>query len=657
MPGDFEEFFPYKAFKPQQREVMEFVSGVIDEQAIGLVEAYCGFGKTIATFAPALAKGKKILLLTPNYAARNSATAEALRINKFNKKKIIIADLRGKQLMCQKFSKENFSHEACHKAQKYDKNCEFYKNTVEKENALTKKAEKEKQKIISEITGHPERFFLEGKTKKEPVFFQSFQETCAKNNFCPYELMKKIIECADIVILDYFWCFTGIYKILEKLINPEEFVLLVDEADLLVNRLYDDYALQLSTQALAKLLSQTKTMAQQGALQQTDTEFLEEFIKYAGLFFEINRPEQALSPEKTIDFFVSRFQIAAKKQGLKGTIDFGTIAKNLSTIVEAIKGTEELEKASARPDTFMQCLNSIRASKQYLTFINANKTKLCIKPFEINSIRLANGKTLLQTIQEFHSAILFSATIGDIELFKTELGLKETKSFKTTVMPHKKLLVLIDTELNTTYSAREKNAQKYINKISELKAIDNSLLISCCNQFETERIVSHFPEIGWAENSENLEEEKTYVLNIRTKHARSTNKARAIRNCIVIGLPLPDYSDFYFQKRKEYLEEKYGKTQASKLINRKAIDTAIQLTGRITRNLTSPKAIILADNRYKHDYYLGDFYYSIIPEYLKQYIRVVNNNSELKKEILSFWKKTKIEFVPADTLLETKNKK
>lgn len=642
MSNEYIAFFPYPEFKPLQIDVMDFVSEVIDKEAVALIEAYCGFGKTIATFAPALAKGKKVLLLTPNYTARNAATAEALKINKVKEKKIGIADLRAKQLMCKKLPKNLFSHEACHNAKKYEKDCEYYFNTYPKgSRTLSTKAEKTIKEIQKDTVSNPTKFFADGLIAKEPIFFQMVQEICDNKQLCAYETIKKMIEDADIVILDYYWCFTGIYSILKQLINPKEFVLLIDEADMLIDRIYNDFHTQLSLQALQKLLKQSNKMLEQENLQDTDVMFLEEFIQHTTKFLQETKAEQPIPPQKIIDYYTTQFQEQAKKEGLKGTISFETIINNLATIVETIKGSEEFEKASARPDAFLNQLEQIKNSPQYLTFISPNKNKILIKPFEINNIILTNGKTPAETLKEFHSAILFSATIGDPQLFQTEFGLKkqETMTYKTGSMPHKKLLVAIDTELNTIYKNRDKNTPKYIEKIKTIQEIDNSLLISCCNQDEANKILENIPNLENAEQHDNLEADQSYVVNIRTKHARSTNKAKQTRNCIIIGLPLPDYSDFYFQQRKKYLEKKYGSTQASKLTNRKAIDTAIQLMGRITRNLTSPKTITLADNRYKQDYFLGDFYYKTIPDYIKPYTKTVKNNQELKKEIQEFWKK------------------
>jgi Rad3-related DNA helicase len=642
MDRKYVDFFPYEEFKPLQIRVMDFVSEVIDGNAIGLVEAYCGFGKTIATFAPALAKGKKVLLLTPNYTARNAATAETLRINKARGKKIRIADLRAKQLMCRKFPKNLFSHEACYNAKKYEKDCEYYYNTFpEGGRSPSAKAEKTIREIQRDTAGNPAKFFADGIIEKEPVFFQMVQGICDARQLCAYEVMKKMVEKADVVILDYFWCFTAIYSILKQLINPKEFVLLVDEADMLVNRLYNNFHTQLSLTALQRLLKQAREMIKHNNMEEAEVMFLEEFIRYSIRFVQQTQAEQPIPPQKIIEHYTRCFREHSKKMGLKGTICFETIAGNLAGIVETIKGSEEFEKASARPDAFLSQLCQIKDSRQHITYVDAAKNRILIKPLEINNIVLGNGRTPAETLREFHSAVLFSATIGDPQLFWTEFGLKkqETRVFKTESMPHKKLLVIIDTELDTLYKNREKNAPKYIEKIRTIRRIDDSLLISCCNQDEANRVLEKMPSLERAEKHDNLEPNQGYVVNIRSKHARSTNKARQTRNCIIIGLPLPDYSDFYFQQRKKYLEKKYGPLQAGKITNRQAIDTAVQLMGRITRNLSSPKAIILADSRYGHDYFLGDFYYKSIPSYLKPYLQTVENNRELDKKLRGFWKK------------------
>lgn len=379
-------------------------------------------------------------------------------------------------------------------------------------------------------------------------------------------------------------------------------------------------------------------MQKKEVLEESDVIFLEEFIYHTSNFLKKNYPKQPLKPGAIINYYVLEFRAQARTEGLKGIITFETIVNNLMEIVDAIKGSDDFEHAGARPDLFLLQLNRIRDLPQYLTFIDERRNKIAIKPFEINDITLANGKTPSETLNDFHSAILFSATIGDPKLFRRELGLKEAELFKTESMPHEKLLVLIDTELDTTFRNRPKNAPKYLDKIETIRGIDPSLLISCCNQIEADKILEGIPDLERAELESNLHAEQSYVLNIRTKHARSTNKAKNTRNCIIVGLPLPDYSDFYFQQRKKFLEKKYGKMQAGKMINRKAIDTAVQLMGRITRNLEHPKTITLADRRYRHDFFLGDFYFDSIPEYIKPYLKTVNNNQMLKKELDRFWK-------------------
>jgi len=638
-------FFPYFEFKPQQLPVMEFVFDVIGKKEIGLVEAYCGFGKTISTLAPVFEQGKKVLLLSPTHLARNAGIAEALRINKVNGKRLMVADLRSRAAMCGKFSKEEFKYEECRQARKFG-GCNLFQATCSRK-GFSPKAESALKEIEGIVFNEPERLFPDAEMLKEPVFFQEFERICRENGLCSYETMKELVKKADVVVMDYYWCFTEIFALLKMLINPKDFVLLVDEADLLVDRLYNSLHAKIGLFGVTGLLNQAKKILkeekgleeEEKTFNQADIGFLEEFEDYTAEILRAFPKDQALSPQKIISFFEKAYSQTSLKEGLDGTMGFDGIVENIERIVNAIDESGGNEKARARPQIFLKKLEQVKDSKQHLTFIPKEKNEVFIKPFEINNEILSSGLTALETLKEFHSAILFSATIGEEKLFKEEFGLeKETRVLKLTSLPHKGLLLLIDTELDSTYKKRTENAPKYFEKVKTMLKQDNSLLVSCCNGSETTQMLEAIPELENGEETQNFSSEKAYAINIRTKHARSTNKAGKVRNCIVIGLPLPDYSDFYFKQRKDFLEKKYGKEHAGKIINRKAIDIAIQLMGRITRDLNNPKTMVLADKRYKHDFFLHSFYYDSLPQYLQRYIKTAKNNEELEKELNEFWK-------------------
>jgi len=646
-PGKFMSFFPYPEFKPQQLPVMEFVSEVVERRGIGLVEAYCGFGKTISTLAPVFEAGKKVLLLSPTHTARNAGIAEALRINKVNGRKLMVADLRSKSTMCSLFPRARFSYEACWRVRKF-KECNFFKSTYcGKE--LSQKARKTMDEAEGLVFNAPEKFFPDNNVGKEPNFFKVFEKISRENGVCFYETMKHVIKKADVIVLDYYWCFTEIFALLKMLIGPKDFVLLVDEADLLVDRLYNNLHAKLTFQGVKDLISQAKKVLkseeylgdEERTLNKTDFEFLKEFSKHTVEILQSFPAKKPLLPEKLMWHYISEFKKSSQAVGLKGSIEFDGIVENVERITDLIDSSNGSEKARFRPHIFLKKLSQARGSKQHITFITRSQEEIVIKPFEIKSETLASGLTAVETLKQFHSTILFSATIGDESLFMEEFGLdkRQTRVFKLSHMPHENLVLIIDTELDSTFNKRMANAPKYAAKVKLLLEQDPSLLVSCCNQFETDQMIEAVPPMESGQDNENLAEKTPYAINIRTKHARSTNKASKVRNCIVVGLPLPDYSDFYFKQRKQYLEEKYGKKHAGKLINRKAVDIAVQLMGRITRDLKNPKALILADKRYRRDYFLQDFYFETLPQYLKPYIKVVKNNSELKKEISNFWKK------------------
>jgi len=200
-PEKFMSFFPYSEFKPQQLPVMEFVSNVVEKGGIGLVEAYCGFGKTISTLAPVFEQGKKVLLLSPTHTARNAGIAEALRINKVKGKRLMVADLRSKATMCAMFPKSRFSYEACWRVRKF-KECGFFRSTYYGKE-LSQKARKAISEAESLVFKTPEKIFAGGNMGKEPNFFKAFEGICEENGVCFYETMRQVIKKADVVVLDY----------------------------------------------------------------------------------------------------------------------------------------------------------------------------------------------------------------------------------------------------------------------------------------------------------------------------------------------------------------------------------------------------------------------------------------------------------------------
>ncbi|MDP2973950.1 MAG: hypothetical protein Q8N60_02770, partial [Candidatus Diapherotrites archaeon] len=460
-PEKFMSFFPYSEFKPQQLPVMEFVFDVVGREEIGLVEAYCGFGKTISTLAPVFEQGKKVLLLSPTHLARNAGIAEALRINKVNGKRLMVADLRSRSTMCGKFSEKDFRYEDCRRARKFN-GCRLFQATCSRK-GFSPRARKALKEIEEIVFKEPETLFPNREMQKEPVFFQEFERICRQNGLCSYEAMKELVKKADVVVMDYYWCFTEIFALLKMLINPKDFVLLVDEADLLVDRLYNNLHAKIGLFGVTGLVGQAKKILkeekgieeEEKTLNGADVGFLEEFEDYTAEILRAFPKDQVLQPERLISFYEKGFRQSSLKEGLNGTIGFEGIVDNLERIVEAIDESNGNEKARARPQIFLKKLGLVKDSKQHLTFIPKEKNEVFIKPFEISNEILASGLTALETLKQFHSAIMFSATIGDEKLFKEEFGLGEqTRVLKLTSMPHQGLLLLIDTELDSTFKKR-----------------------------------------------------------------------------------------------------------------------------------------------------------------------------------------------------------
>ncbi len=219
----WKNYFPYEP-RLDQEGIAEFVRKNIKEKGVCIVEAPYGTGKSIAMISAALASGKKVIFATCNNAAHNSIVDEVLRINNKFDKNLTVASIIGKGKLC---LHDDFTYDFCEQLRKAAQ-CKFYEGTYD-----PKKAERElSEKTLLAIQE------VEHTVKKRPYeilhtpFSKFVNAKAMEHGVCPYELMLKLSERADVVILDYFHVFTDLFYFSKKRMGivPKDAVLFVDEA-------------------------------------------------------------------------------------------------------------------------------------------------------------------------------------------------------------------------------------------------------------------------------------------------------------------------------------------------------------------------------------------------------------------------------------------
>jgi DNA excision repair protein ERCC-2 len=239
--------FPYKPRK-NQTAIMQTIKRILDDRQDLVFESGTGSGKTIctltATLEYALENNKKIIYTTRTNAQQQQVILELRSIRKKNKKledQVFGVGMQGRANMC--LLARN--------------NPEFSKGTAEELGRICsslKKKAKNKQKDES----CPYYCNYLDKERVEPVMewfknnlptAEEFIEYCDKKQVCPYEINKKLMRNARLVVVPYVYVFDLMIRnmLFDCLGCPEDdMILVVDEAHNLPDYLRDLLSAQLS---------------------------------------------------------------------------------------------------------------------------------------------------------------------------------------------------------------------------------------------------------------------------------------------------------------------------------------------------------------------------------------------------------------------------
>ena len=198
MNENFEEIlFPYEKIRETQDDLIRKVEEVIEGKKNMIVHAPTGLGKTIATIGPALSyaikNNKTIFFLTSRHTQHMIVIETLKEIKKRFNTDFNTADIIGKRWMCTQPGVDNFFskdfNEFC-KLLVEDNQCEYYKNTREK-NKICAKA----QKVIEDIN------------LLDPLDCEELIDISREEKLCPYELSIERSKKAKIIIADYYYIF------------------------------------------------------------------------------------------------------------------------------------------------------------------------------------------------------------------------------------------------------------------------------------------------------------------------------------------------------------------------------------------------------------------------------------------------------------------
>jgi DNA excision repair protein ERCC-2 len=234
MKQDFLRYFPKRSCYPNQLEAMNAIHEALLKKQIILFEGACGTGKTLSSLAPALHIGKiekkTVVIATNVHQQMAQFIEEAREIRKLTDIKVVV--LKGKMLMC---PKPNMDYDTCsakrentYKLLEHEKDFGQLKNEIR---SVKDKLKRDKdptliqlQRELSTEVDREERLLhdtqknscdmllklLKGDTDdfREWLFAgvrtpEEVADWALSNNTCGYELLKRYMKEADLLICNY----------------------------------------------------------------------------------------------------------------------------------------------------------------------------------------------------------------------------------------------------------------------------------------------------------------------------------------------------------------------------------------------------------------------------------------------------------------------
>ena len=555
--------FPFKSMRSGQGDIADAVENTIKKKGKLIIQASTGMGKTAAVLYAAVKAAKennlKVLFLTAKHTHQNIVYDTMRRINDSSPEKIGFAGINGKRSMClfENSVDPSLFIEFC-RAVREQNMCDFYSNTFTKNKDV-------KPAVIEALSGNI----------SDP---KSVMETARAFELCPYELSLLNAKQSTVVVANYSHAFDQSIALgftMRAGIDPENTILVVDEAHNLPAKILDMNSFSISQRNLEKAYSEANMAG-----------YNDIAVKIDRIIAEIRN----VTMEKAVD--IRGIFNEADLDKMEDIVKFHEKGYNIPAAFMLKNFTEKL--LSSKVDSII-----------YVSIEEKGRR------INVNSLDPADYSQ--GVIDSFYSTILMSGTFRPIDMFANLLGLENHESLEVKGdAVNGNRLIIIDKEVTSRFSSREEQYSKIAESINNiLEKAKYNMIFFFPSYFFMDRI---YPLINEKERiikeEQKMEREKKNEIMEKLSFSSSVlfavingnfSESIGIKNNMlkligIVGVPFEPPSI-----KLKAMQLYYDKKMGSGFEYAQVLPTMIkvmQAAGRGIRSKDDRCAIVLMDSRY-----------------------------------------------------------
>jgi DNA excision repair protein ERCC-2 len=559
--------FPYESLRPGQQKILQDVGACIDSEGYLLLQAPTGTGKTAAVLAGAIRHTLQSRLFLFFLTAKNThklivrETLERIIENGVSLRGIFIT---AKSSICHRGRQRCFPDD-----------CPF---------AMEFAARVRSSGIIGDLLDH------------SIITPELLKEKAEDAGVCAFELGLCLATECDIITCDYNYVFDPhvfLKRFFLESTTSRICSLLIDEAANLPSRAIDYYSPEMRFSWITELLSDPGCTATRKKLLKP---WKEAFREWKPLIETKGSNEIELPADTELPLNVEGW--------IRHITDLRDPPESLREVLRAVI---DFSRISGGSDERYHLLIRYENGEYILQWF-------CTDPSEFLQERLENC----------HSAVAFSATLAPFDHFRYLLGFPDGKLTRTTEVewpfPKENLGVWINPEIDTRYRHRSSSASLLVQRVSEIYAAVPGTWLLILPSYAYLEIISdlledsgiplliqtpgmmHEDRTAFIESMES-DEQLVLIVSGGVFSEGIDLRSDSLRGAIIVGPSLPGMN-----LRMKLLSESYSLRGKDAFIHTWAVPgmvRVIQAAGRLVRNRTERKALVLIGKRFTKYPYFG----------------------------------------------------